>query len=123
MERKLIGYCGIVCSDCPVSIATRLNDDAERKKVAEVFNRQYREEQRPNRKPYQPIDINCDGCTSGSSRVFYYCGLCQIRICGKQRNVDSCASCSEYPCPRLSGLFAKYSKAKDTLDGIRQGSH
>lgn len=45
MEKKLIGYCGIVCSDCPVFIATRLNDDSERKKVAEVFNRQYREEQ------------------------------------------------------------------------------
>ncbi|PIX31581.1 hypothetical protein COZ60_03745, partial [Candidatus Bathyarchaeota archaeon CG_4_8_14_3_um_filter_42_8] len=28
---KMVGYCGIVCSDCPVLMATRKNDDAERR--------------------------------------------------------------------------------------------
>lgn len=110
---KIIGYCGIICSDCPVLIATRKNDDAERKRVAEIFTRQYGKE-------YKPEDINCDGCLRDSSRVFSYCNVCEIRKCGKEKNVVNCASCAGYPCERLSKLFAEYSKAKETLDEVRR---
>jgi len=41
---KMIGYYGIICSDCPVLIATQKNDDAERKRVAEIFTKQYGKE-------------------------------------------------------------------------------
>jgi hypothetical protein len=111
---KMIGYCGIVCSDCPVLIATQKNDDAERKRVAEIFTKQYGKE-------YKPEDINCDGCISDSSRIFSYCNVCEIRKCGREKNVENCAHCSEYPCEKLSDLFSKYSKAKETLDEIRHG--
>jgi len=119
MER-VVGYCGIVCSECPVLVATKKGNDAERKKIAEIFNKQYDEEHRPNGQPYKPEDISCDGCMNGGTRVFYYCSLCGIRKCGKERKVKNCAFCSDYPCDKLSGLFNKYSKAKDTLDEIRR---
>jgi hypothetical protein len=112
MARK-VGYCGIVCSDCPVLIATRKNDDAERERVANTFTKQYGKE-------YKPEDINCGGCTSNSKRIFSYCSACKIRECGKERNVENCAYCSGYPCEKLTKLFSKYSKAKDTLDAIRR---
>jgi hypothetical protein len=110
---KMVGYCGIVCSDCPVLMATRKNDDAERRRVAEVFTKQYERE-------YKPEDINCDGCLSDSPRIFSYCNVCEIRKCGKEKNVMNCASCADYPCEKLSKLFAGYSKAKETLDEIRR---
>lgn len=110
---KLIGYCGIVCSDCPVFVVTQKNDDAERRRVAEIFTKQYGRE-------YKLEDINCDGCVSDSSRIFRYCNDCEIRKCGRERKVENCGFCAEYPCERLSELFAKYYVAKETLDGIRR---
>ncbi len=111
--KKMVGYCGIICSDCPVLIATQKDDDEERKRVAEIFTRQYGKE-------YKPEDINCDGCISDGPRIFSYCNVCEIRKCGREKKVKNCAYCSEYPCEKLSGLFSKYSKAKETLDEIRR---
>jgi len=111
---KMIGYCGIICSDCPVLIATQKNDDAERKRVAEIFTKQYGKE-------YKPEDINCASCINNSFRIFSYCNVCEIRKCGREKNVENCAHCPKYPCEKLSQLFSKYSKAKETLDEIRCG--
>jgi hypothetical protein len=113
MER-MIGYCGIVCSDCPVLIATRKDDDGERKRVAEMFTKQYGKE-------YKPEDINCDGCVGDGQRIFRYCNVCEIRKCGREKRVSNCAVCMDYPCGKLSKLFVEYSKAKETLDEIRRG--
>jgi hypothetical protein len=109
---KLIGYCGIVCSDCPVLVATRKDDAAERKRIAEMFTKQYGTE-------YKTGDINCDGCTGDSIRVFKYCNICEMRKCGREKKLVNCAYCSEYPCEKLTELFSKYSKAKETLSAIR----
>ena len=111
---KMIGYCGIICSDCPVLIATQKDDDAERRRVAEIFTKQYGKE-------YKPEDINCDGCISDSPRIFSYCNVCEMRKCGREKNVKNCAHCPEYACDKLSKLFSEYSKAKETLDEIRRG--
>jgi len=111
---KMIGYCGIICSDCPVLIATQKDDDAERRRVAEIFTKQYG-------KKYKPEDINCDGCISDSPRIFSYCNVCEMRKCGGEENVENCAHCPEYPCEKLSRLLSKYSKAKETLDEIKRG--
>jgi len=110
---RMVGHCGIICSDCPVFIATKKNEDAERKRVAELFTRQY------GRK-YTPENIYCDGCVSDSPRIFHYCNVCKIRKCAKEENVKNCAYCPEYPCEKLSRLFSKYPKAKETLKEIRQ---
>jgi hypothetical protein len=111
MER-IIGCCGIICSDCPVLIAMQKNDDEERRRVAEIFTKQYGTE-------YKPEDINCDGCPSDSPRIFSYCNVCDVRKCGKEKNVQNCAYCGDYPCEKLSRVFAGYSKAKETLDSIK----
>jgi len=109
----IIGYCGIVCSECPVLLATQKNDDTERKRVTEMFTEQYGTE-------YKPKDINCDGCLSDSPRLFSYCNTCEIRKCGRENKVKNCAFCKDYACAKLSQLFSSYSKAKETLDQIRR---
>lgn len=110
---KMIGYCGIICSDCPVLLASQKDDTLERQRIAEIFTKQYG-------KVYKPEDINCDGCISDSPRIFHYCKVCEIRRCGMENKVKNCAYCKSYPCEKLSKLFAEYSKAKETLDIIRQ---
>jgi len=110
---KVIGYCGIICSYCPVFMATQKNDDAERKRVAEIFTKQYGKE-------YVPEDINCDGCPNHSTRIFSYCNVCEIRKCGREKHIANCAHCADYQCEKLAKLFAEYSKAKNTLDEVRR---
>ena len=109
---KVIAYCGIICSDCPTFLATQKDDDEERRRVAELWTRQYGKE-------YRREDINCDGCLTKGPRVFSYCKICKIRGGGQEKRVENCAYCAEYPCEKLSKLFDEYSKAKDVLDNIR----
>lgn len=108
---KMIAYCGIICSNCPVFIAARNDDDSERQRVAEIFTKQYGTE-------YKPTDINCDGCLS-DGQVFSYCNMCEIRRCGKEKRVENCAYCKDYPCEKLSKVFAGYPKAKEILENIK----
>jgi hypothetical protein len=108
---KMVAYCGIVCSDYPVLAATQKDDDSERQQVAEMFTRQYGKEYK--RKGHQ-----CDGCLSSGPRIFSHCNVCGMRKCARE-NVENCAFCYEYPCDKLSELFAAHPKAKGTLDEIK----
>jgi hypothetical protein len=105
----IVGFCGIVCSDCPVFKATLENNDEERNRVAELFTEQYGKE-------YKPADINCEGCVSDSERIFGFCGVCGIRRCGRERRVKNCGYCVAYPCEKLDEVFNAFPKAKRTLD-------
>ena len=109
---KLVAFCGLICSECPAYIATQNDDDAERAKVAETWSKQYGHE-------IKPEDINCDGCTSESSRHLAYCSICEIRACGIEMKVVNCAYCEDYSCDKLETFFKMASAAKTTLDAIR----
>jgi hypothetical protein len=109
---RIVAYCGIICSDCPTFKATMANDDAERRRVAELWTKQYA-------RKYRTEDINCDGCLTKGPRIFSYCKVCEMRKCGRERNVENCAHCDEYACGKLSKLFNEYEPAKEVLDEIR----
>lgn len=111
MEKK-IGFCGIVCTECKAYLATQHNSNAERKKVAQEWSKQYHKE-------FKPEEINCDGCTSDGKRHIGYCQICEIRTCGRQKNINNCASCNEYPCEKLTQFFTMAPDAKQTLDALR----
>jgi hypothetical protein len=94
-------------------MATQKNDDVERRRVAKMFTKQYGEE-------YKPEDINCDGCTGNGQRIFSYCSICKVRKCGMEKKVENCALCADYPCEKVSRVFAGYAKAKEVLEGVRR---
>jgi hypothetical protein len=110
---KVIGFCGIVCDECPALLATQKNDDNERKRVAEQWSRQYSAD-------IKPEDVNCDGCLSESGRLFGYCKVCEIRKCGREKRVKNCAYCDEYACEKLNQFFVMAPNAKVTLEEIRK---
>lgn len=100
---KIIAYCGTVCSECPVFLATQKNDIEEKKKVAERWKMKVE-------------DINCYGCLTKGPKVFRYCKICKIRKCGQEKQVENCAYCAEYPCETLSKIR---DFKKDALNKIR----
>jgi hypothetical protein len=110
----VFGFCGIVCFNCPVFKATLENNEVERKKVAELLTKQYRQE-------YKPEDINCDSYVSDSGRIFSFCSVCGIKQCGRERRVKNCAYCAAYPCEKLDEVFNAYPRAKQMLDVTRWG--
>jgi hypothetical protein len=115
---KILSYCGLVCSTCPIYLATReINKEEQMKKRAEIA-KLCKEQYGMN---YAVADItDCDGCRAESGRLFSGCTDCSIRKCAKQKVVENCAFCSEYICQRLELFFANDSDAKTRLDKLRQ---
>jgi len=107
----LTAYCGLNCSECQAFLATRKNDDGERKKVAETWSKQFGH-------PIRPEDINCEGCVSGSGIIFNYCRVCEIRKCNQGRNLANCGYCGEYPCAKIGFIVNNVPAAKANLDRI-----
>ena len=112
---KMIGVCGIVCDNCPAFIATRKDDDGERQKVAAMWS--------TDSKILTVDDINCYGCLPDVGQKLEFCGVCQVRSCGKKKGVTSCAHCDGYPCEGLERTLEKVEapEAWETLETISHG--
>ena len=110
--RRMTAFCGLVCSECGAFIATQNDDDEKRAEVARLWSRQYGVD-------IKPADINCDGCTSDTDRHIGHCQVCEIRKCGKQKEVVNCAYCVDYACEKLEGFFKMVPDARKNLDKIK----
>ena len=110
---KMIAYCGLVCTECPAYLATQKDDDAERKKVAEKWNKEFDGN-------FKIEDINCDGCLAESDRLLGFCQQCEIRKCGQKKGVVNCAYCDDYGCEKLTKFFNMAPAAKKNLEDIRK---
>jgi hypothetical protein len=112
--KKMISFCGLLCSECGAFIATQSNDDKKRAEVAQIWSKQYGVNLKPE-------DINCDGCISDSDRLIGHTRVCEIRKCGKQKGIANCAYCGEYPCTRLEDFFKVVPDNRKRLDEIKNG--
>jgi len=110
---QMTAFCGLICSQCGAYIATQNNDDTKRAEVAQIWSKQYQVDLKPS-------DINCDGCISDSDRLIGHCKVCEIRKCGKQKNIANCAYCNEYACEKLDNFFKMVPDAKKQLDSIKR---
>jgi len=112
---EMISYCGLLCNECGAFIATKNDDNEKRVEVARLWSEQYNTDVKPE-------DINCDGCISGSERLFNHCKVCEIRKCGKEKAIANCANCNEYACEKLEEFFRMVPEVKKRLDEIRSSS-
>ena len=110
---KIIAYCGLNCSDCPAYIATQNNNTNKLKEIAKKWSNEEMQ--------FNANDILCDGCFS-DDRIFQWCKECDIKICAREKGLESCAYCEDYPCELLNNAFGKNidPSAKQRLDEIRK---
>lgn len=92
-------YCGHDCARCITYIATLRNDDNLRRQSQSFYKERF------------GLDIplekfNCEG--GRSQNVFELCKECPFVKCCKERSVDSCSKCPEYPCKEISDYQVKY---------------
>ncbi|MBC8312921.1 MAG: DUF3795 domain-containing protein [Candidatus Cloacimonetes bacterium] len=111
--KKIIAFCGIICYECPAFIATKNDNDIERKKVAEQWSKEFNAE-------IKPEDINCNGCLSKTEPLFSHCKVCEIRFCGLEKGIKNCAYCDEFACEKLNKFFEFLPSAKIILKKIRE---
>ncbi len=113
MSTTMLAYCGLACNRCPAYLATQNNDDALRKQTAIEWSKMYNAEIRPEH-------INCDGCKSGSERLFFHCSQCGIRSCTTEKAYQTCADCGDYPCDQLSFVINAVPEARAALEMLRE---
>ena len=108
----MIAFCGLACDECPALLATQANDDAKRAELAHLWSK-------PFNADIKPADINCEGCRSDGTILFCHCRVCKIRECAKQKRVNNCAYCDEYPCKKLEMVLDMMPDARKRLDQIK----
>jgi hypothetical protein len=113
---RMIAYCGIICTKCPVYKATQSNDDKAREDVAKLWSKLYVID-------IKSEDANCDGCLQQQGRLFSHCRTCGIRSCGMEKKVRTCADCTDYACEQLRIFHSIAPHAGRMLEKLRRLRH
>ncbi len=110
---EMIGYCGLICSNCGAYKATQKNDDKMRSKIAAEWTQKYHHD-------FKPEDINCDGCLPNTIKTIGHLNICPIRKCGQAKGVKNCGRCADYSCDKTDEFFKMVPDCKKTLDAARK---
>ena len=89
IKKELTAPCGLYCGVCAIHIADRDNNLKFKERLVDVY------------KPFSKTieDIKCNGCLSENKEdIFGYCQLCPIRDCIKNKEIEGCYQCDDFPC-------------------------
>jgi hypothetical protein len=115
---ELLAYCGLLCNGCPIFLATKEEDTALKARMKSEIAKMSKELYGLDQKPEDITD--CDGCRSAESKLYPGCLKCQIRICAREKDLENCGNCQEYPCNKLDEVFKYDPAAKMRLDFIQR---
>ena len=115
-KNKLIGCCGLDCEKCDAKIATLTNDNALRKKTAELWTKL-------NGVTITSEMINCTGCRTEGAKTPFCDKLCRIHNCVREKGFDTCADCSQTEkCPTLGQISANSPFVLENLKRLRDAN-
>lgn len=104
-DKKLAAVCGLFCPGCSLFIATH-EEPARLDGLAARMGRTV-------------DDLLCDGCRS--DRQSFYCrSMCQMKACAKQKGVDFCGDCQDYPCETLKAFQKEHPHRLELWDSLEQ---
>jgi hypothetical protein len=105
-NKNLVSACGLYCGACGVYIATQENDTEKILRYAMILNQSYEE-------------TLCDGC--GAERKTLYCSkMCTFIDCKKNKKVDFCYECNEFPCSALLDFKSKMPHRAEIIDSLNR---
>lgn len=111
MSEIILAYCGLLCNECPLLIATRNNDQNARRELAKQCS--------SDRCTFEPEDMNCQGCFKVDPAQSKMCSDCAIRACAVQKPVKHCAECGHFPCPTYDTYIPADSKERARLTAAK----
>ncbi len=112
----MTAYCGMDCSKCECYFATKEDNDAKRKEVAEKWSIQYNS-------AIKPEQINCTGCKADGVKFFFTEESCEIRKCNIERGNNNCAQCSDYKCQKLEKFIELAPLAGKALEALYRNNN
>ncbi len=62
----------------------------------------------PNSENLSTKDIHCGGCLSDD--LFMHCRQCEIRDCTKDKNIEGCHLCDDFPCSFIENFSMSLGK-------------
>ena len=92
-------FCGHDCSRCKVLHATIHDDEALRQESAAFYRDTFRRE-------IPPEKLRCFGGRSGE--VMEGCEGCPFSRCCREKGVERCTDCGEYPCRMIAEYEREY---------------
>jgi aminoglycoside phosphotransferase (APT) family kinase protein len=101
-------FCGHDCSRCITYLATIRNDINLRTQSQQFYKDEFELD--------IPLgEINCLG--GRSDNILKLCRDCPWMKCCRERKIDACSECTEYPCKPLAKYQAKYVNKGNQLEG------
>lgn len=88
-KKDWLASCGLYCGVCGIMIADRDNNRKFKEKLSAVYG-------------VAPEMLHCRGCLSDD--VFDYCKVCAIRSCVREKGLEGCRQCDEFPCGRIDNF-------------------
>lgn len=95
-------YCGLYCESCSLYIGT--NEEPQRlEHLAKRYGKSIDE-------------MRCNGCRSDV--LSFYCTACQIKTCIREKGLDFCSECPDYPCGILTEFQVKMPHRAELFDSL-----
>jgi hypothetical protein len=87
-EKETAAICGLWCKSCVAYIGTH-----EQPTRLELLSKS----------TGHPVEnLKCNGCRS--NRLTWYCQTCKIATCARDKGVEFCGSCHEFPCELITAF-------------------
>jgi hypothetical protein len=104
VNQELVAPCGLYCGVCGIYCATASGDQPLKEKLAKAYGD-------------TPDKINCKGCLSDS--VYWYCKVCPVKSCTKEKGYIGCHQCESFPCDKIENFPVPEGK-KNILRAIEE---
>ncbi|MHA1376825.1 MAG: DUF3795 domain-containing protein [Candidatus Helarchaeota archaeon] len=98
IKKELLAPCGLYCGVCAIYIAHRDNNLKFKGKLVNVYPFTNKIEQ-----------IQCTGCLSDGI-VFDFCKKCPIKDCTKEKGIEGCHQCEDWPCRMIKNFIMPVGK-------------
>jgi len=95
------GVCGLYCGNCPIFRARRDGHVEFLEFLANTIG---------------VDEVSCDGCRSENC----WSGDCYFKKCARERGVDFCSECPDYPCPQLLEFSEMASHRRVILENLEK---
>jgi len=90
IDKRLLAPCGLYCGVCAVLIAHRDENAKFKERLTGVYGLS------------DPEQISCKGCLS--EERFVLCESCLIRSCVREKGIEGCHQCDDFPCPHIDNF-------------------
>lgn len=91
IDPRQVAPCGLYCGVCAVLYASRDDNRKFKERLVELYRGKL-----PESTNLAVEDIHCEGCLS--ENPFGYCRRCDIKECVRQKSIQGCHQCDDFPC-------------------------